>query len=538
MKKINKLLGISLISMVLLQPNGVEALKKEETIYTNLNYDGTVIKSVVNNHLFSEESTEINDETRLKEILNLNGEEKFTLENQRLNWQNSGKDIFYQGISEEELPLDVKVTYYLDEKEVSPEDIVGKKGNIKIEIVFSNKLYNEEEGLYTPFVVNVGTILSSKNTNIEVNNGKVINTGNKNIVVAVAAPGLYDSLKLSEFKELDRVEISFDTEKFSLDNIYLIASPKLLSEADLDIFSEVDDLSSSINTIQNNMDKIEQGAVELEEGSKKLVTGSSTISDSLNLALDAVKTLNNGANVVDSSLLQVIDKLDEVELMLKDKNIEGSIASLEELRKGNDTAISTLTSTNEGLVDSYNNYGLANFKSDEEVVTYFSSLGIDSSTIEKLVTCKKTYEGNASLIYLLNQNNSAIESTISSLTSLSEEINTLIIELKSALGSIQGGTSQINNGLSDLTIGIDKIYNGSVELKDGVVSINNGTSTLASGISKLNSEGINKLTEGVNELDGYSDKVSTLVKLSNEYKGYGSDNATDTVFIYKLKSLK
>jgi X-X-X-Leu-X-X-Gly heptad repeat protein len=483
-------------------------------------------------------TTTIDDQTRLQDIINLNGKETFTLDNHILKWDAQGKDIFYRGVSEDELPIDIKVTYYLNEEEMTAKDIIGKKGNIKIRIDFNNKLYNAEKKIYTPFVVNVGAIMNNNNSNIEVNNGKVVNTGNKNVVVGIAAPGLYDSLKLEEFKELDKIEISFDTEKFSLGNIYLIATPKLLSDVDLDIFDEIDSLTGSINTIQENMNKIENGALELEEGSKKLAEGSSTISNSLKLALDSLKQLSDGSKVIDSSILQIIDKLNGVESMLEDKNITGSISSLTELRNGNDMAITKLTSVNNNLADIYNSYNLANFASEDEIKLYFNSLELDSYTIEKLVTCKSTYEGNTSLIYLLNNNNSAIDSTINSLTNLSIEITDLITELKDALTKIQGGTSQIDNGLANLTTGINKIYNGSVELKAGAQSLNEGTNTLASGISRLNSEGIKKLTSGINEYNSYSNKLDELMKLSKDYQGYGSDNVTDTIFIYKLKAIR
>lgn len=43
-----------------------------------------------------------------------------------LTWKAAGNDIYYQGTTEKTIPIDVKITYYLDGKEMKPEDMVGK----------------------------------------------------------------------------------------------------------------------------------------------------------------------------------------------------------------------------------------------------------------------------------------------------------------------------------------------------------------------------------------------------------------------------
>ena len=43
-----------------------------------------------------------------------------------------GEDISYEGTSNQQLPVTTKVTYYLDGKEIKPEDLAGKSGKVKI----------------------------------------------------------------------------------------------------------------------------------------------------------------------------------------------------------------------------------------------------------------------------------------------------------------------------------------------------------------------------------------------------------------------
>ena len=65
MKNMNKVISSILISSMLLTPVSTFALTKEEKIYANLNYDGKVEKTTVNNHLFNLEKGTITDDTEL-----------------------------------------------------------------------------------------------------------------------------------------------------------------------------------------------------------------------------------------------------------------------------------------------------------------------------------------------------------------------------------------------------------------------------------------------------------------------------------------
>ena len=48
---------------------------------------------------------EIQDKTKLDNIQNVGGNEKYTLDNGKLAWESNGKDIYYQGSTKEELPF-------------------------------------------------------------------------------------------------------------------------------------------------------------------------------------------------------------------------------------------------------------------------------------------------------------------------------------------------------------------------------------------------------------------------------------------------
>ena len=562
MKKFNQVMTLSVATMLLLNPASVFAMTKNETIYSTLNYNGVIEKTTINTRLSDLEKGSVVDYTKLDDIKNINGREKFSIDSGTLTWKSTGKDIFYQGKVTEELPIKVTAKYYLNGEEVNPKKIKGKSGNVKIVYSFTNESYDKSSGMYTPFVVTTTSIINSdNNTDIDISNGKVVNTGTKNIVTCISAPGLYDSVGLNELKDMDKVTITYNTTKFSMNEVYFIITPKLLSEVDVNTLSKVDSLNSSLNTIQTGMNELQNGSSTLNDGAKKIENGTKSLNDGLKSATNGMQELNSGASELNSKVTsinslvnalvdimtngnstysEVIERVNYEKQVINsyDATILPKIEQLQTLYLGNVQAINTLKNTNESISQVYNGYSLGNFKLDSTdtrslpiLSEYFTNLltsqGMSNeeikSTITNLTTVKKTYEGNLQLITLLEGNNQAL------LTS-----KDLIGIVSSKLSELNDGTNKLSNGTKQINDGLTKLYSGSNELLSGTTNLSNGTNTLNEGIIKINNEGISKLTEYGNKAVTYKNKVKTLTNLSKNYKGFASDNSDSTLFIYKI----
>ena len=91
----------------------------------------------------------ITDYSNLSDIKNLSGDEKFTKSDDgKIVWENKGKNISYQGTTTEATPINVKVTYYLDGKKISPSDLAGKSGEVKIVYNYSNTAKQKMDSLF------------------------------------------------------------------------------------------------------------------------------------------------------------------------------------------------------------------------------------------------------------------------------------------------------------------------------------------------------------------------------------------------------
>ncbi len=273
MKKLN----LAVLTAVMLSPLCVFANTKTETVYSKIDENGNVISTTVNEQIKNTKKLDtIEDYTELEDILNISSNDEITKLNKNISINAFGKDVFYQGTSKKSLPIGINIKYYLDGKEESLDNILGKSGKIKIVINFTNNekhnalVNGKQETMYTPFLVTMGTMLDSNVTNIKINNGKVVASGNKNMVVGISSPYLNRSLNISELSTLNTLTLSYETDNFKLPTMYFVATNKLLSDADLSVFNKLDGLNSKVDELQTNMNKIDNGASDLSKGINKL----------------------------------------------------------------------------------------------------------------------------------------------------------------------------------------------------------------------------------------------------------------------------
>ena len=314
MKRIfNKLVTWSLVLSLTFEATPVWALSKDETIYAKLNSDGSTNSVTISEHLNDNGSDYINDRSHLNNIKNVNGDETYSNDGNKLVWEAKGNDIYYEGNTSENLPIEMNVKYYLNDEEMSVNDMLGKAGKVRIVLNYKNNKVNyvpvngKIETLYTPFVVATTSLLSNTdNKNIKVTNGRVIDNGVTSVIVAISSPGLYESLNIEKLKDLDKVEISYDTEYFELNSIYSVATSKILEDNDLDILNNVKDLYSSIGLLQDNMDKLVDASSKLKDGSSMIANGTNELYNATN---KITSTYFNYRNMDKNSLKKEITKI-------------------------------------------------------------------------------------------------------------------------------------------------------------------------------------------------------------------------------------
>ena len=278
---------------------------KDESAYLISDANGNVNKTIVVDHLKNKDKKDtLEDASNLSDIENVKGKEKFTQSGDKLTWQAGGKDIYYQGTATEEPPVTQKVTYYLDGKEISPEDLAGKSGKVKIRFDYTNTtsytetVNGEKQTVSVPFAAVTGLVLGDGFENIEVTNGKAEVSDSSSVVLGYALPGLKDSLGIKE-GDLDGdvniseyMEMTADVKNFSMPAAmtFVVNASDYVSTDGIDT-SDLDDM---INDLKDASTQLQDGSKTLAEGTDTLADGLSTLQSKLGTFASGVGTLKSG----------------------------------------------------------------------------------------------------------------------------------------------------------------------------------------------------------------------------------------------------
>lgn len=543
MKNINKKMAICMLVLSMYTP--VSALSKTETVYSKLNYNGVVTDTIVNELLVNDKELDtINDYSTLTDIINISDDNEFTNNNNKLTFNAMGKNVMYQGKSVKKLPITTIVTYKLDGKSIELNDLLGKSGNVTINIKYIN---NEKHGnLYTPFVITTTTMIeSNNNSNVTINNGKTIEFGSKNLVVGISAPGLYESLNLEELKGLDTITINYDTKSFELSNIYSVVTTKLLESSDLSKFDKLDTLYESTSKLQDNMNLICKGSNTLSQGSTTLLT---ELKSSINtISKDKSDALSD--EQISSITKTTLDTIDKTYTNKYKEAIANS--AWEEVKKSmqNSSDKTVEGYVKEAVTNAVTNYIETNYKEDYDKCIAgqleYSKTGVAN---ENLLSCKVIEEvKNSNEVKLITEAALSASSSVANKTSMyiaenvskSVSVNTSAETAKKTATMVSESVSKnVSNAVKDTIL--KNTISSLNELYTGISKLDSGIKELNTSLNAYNEQGINEISNIVNNnVKTLSNNVKELTKLANNYKSYGGSKTNgSTKFIMVIDSKK
>lgn len=299
------LLCVCVLSCTGLQARAAEEPKKEEAVNIKADASGKVYRATSEITLSGfAEGKEIKDKSALEDIRNISGDEEFTSSaGGSITWENHGTDIRYKGDADAgELPVGVKITYYLDGKKTVPEQMAGKSGEVRIRFEYENKTKGED---YVPFVFLTAVFLPEDVfTDIEVENGSLSRIDDVEMIIGYGAPGLREALHLgahdrtSDLEIPEYFEITAKATDFSLDFTATVVSSGLLKDRDLEDLDETEEGAE-------DLDDLEDASQKLVDALKKLSDGSATFRDSLRQYTDGATSLADAAAKLDAILSQM-----------------------------------------------------------------------------------------------------------------------------------------------------------------------------------------------------------------------------------------
>lgn len=521
---------------------------KDETVYTKLNPDGSKQVTIVSEHLKNDrDEKELEDLSTLKNILNVNGDETFTQNGNKITWHSDGNDIYYQGTTDQQLPITMKITYKFNGKDATVEEMLGKKGKVEIHIEYENHV--KQDGLYVPFVVATGMMLpTDKNSKVSVTNGKVTSNGSNHIVIALAAPGLSDDFHSNDLESLNEVTIQYQTTDFELKSIMNVATPSLLSDLDMDIFDKMDEGYSLVDQLCHSYQQIETGSQQLKEGTHTFASKYSQFHDGVNTLNDKSQQLISGVNQINTGLKDLDDGLNQL-----NAGLQTLTKNSEQLRQGTKQLTDQILNTvNQQLK-------AANIQVTEENYSKVLTQAIQTYQ-EQLTKLEAVPEEQRPYIPDYDTTVATLKTVIPQLQGAKSTLDS-VFTFKKGINDYTKGVDQVANGMPKVTNGSSQLLGGSKQLLTGVQTLIKGTDTLASNSSLLKdaanelSQGAKKLDDGIHEFDDKglsqinsyingtlktnSKKAKQLINLANDYKTFTSVKdgvTTSTKFIMIVDS--
>lgn len=484
----------------------VPAREKAETVNVKADAEGNPKKITVSDLLKGTESGDfILDQTNLKEIRNTEGDEEFQLSDDgQLIWQSLGEDIHYEGESDASLPVGVSVSYYLNGKKVSPEEIAGASGEVRVRFDYTNKQSVEIEkdgemkSVTMPYLFMTMVLLPEDVfTDVKVENGSLAELSGTQAVIGYAVPGFMDSLKLNDWEvtedtELpEYVEFTAYAEDFSLDFSATLVTDGLFNELEEEDLEDVDEMTDDMEDLSEASSKIVDGSNELASGADlfgsyldQYVSGVNTALSAMLTSLDTIKTQVSAA--MESSGTQLTEASASLTAIAADA------ASISGLVKEEQTAISKLDLASSHVTEARD--ALSSFKESHTEIPAEDYAALEEALVGADSDIAAAKEG------LLNTEKiESITSAVSDMQIRLESISALTGSSSKEGGKETGSRDSASlfteEEWQSLQSGVDSLISAGAALNESYSSLNAGLYSLADGLEEFDREAIQELSD-------------------------------------------
>lgn len=471
------------------------------------------------------------------------------------------KAFLYQGDldASTQTPWTIHVTYALDGKPVSAEDLAGASG--RLEMTLSIDVNSACDGNYADnYLLQVSVALSNDNARaLEAEDATIAQSGGKTQLTYMVLPG-----KSAEYT------VVADVSDFEFEGWQMVGVPLSLA-LDVDD-SQFDSATEDLNELVEAIEEVDDGALSIAEGSDSVQEGLSALNDasaplrngtsSFAGALDsfagATATL---ASAVESQLAVGVSALAAGSSAYGEGLAEQEQAMWQAAQASQSdiaAAQSACESNAENLVGAYGSVHAQVFQGN---MAMYMSLGIDASQAAALAYADATSAAQsaaaeqrgelASSMQNLAQAAGAAGGYAGAANALSQAAASYA-DLDAGIQRLADSASVLQEGLSVLNGAVDQLEGGFSTLQSGVLSYTDGVRTLATSYGEMNS-GAHELADGTgklrNETQGLDQKMIESVRdklqeyLNPEFEvrdfvNNASEGVDAVQFVYMTGSIK
>lgn len=516
------------------------SVDKQETVYVIAKADGSVEKVIVSELLNNNDKADtITDSSNLSNIVNTKNDAAYTMQSDALVWEAEGDAVYYRGDSENEVPVSFDITFKLDGKTVSADEIAGKSG--KLEMIFNYKnnlsqtviIDGKETEIYVPFVMLSGMIVDNEVfKHISVDNGKVIDDGDKSIIIGVALPGINSNLGFENTIVPESFAVTADVKAFRLTNTFTLATNDVFNHFGFDGLTDTSDVETMIATFTQSIKSLADGTSELYNGLDTLSTKVSDLVSGIGTLTEAAKELQSGAAKLDVGLNAVDSKLVELSTGLTTLS-ENSAA----LNEGSKKVFNMLLTQTQAQIaaSGLENYGIKvpeltieNYSTElTKLSQILNNAGMPTASIDD---AKASLDEYSTFYQGLATYTKGVDSAATGSTAIESAFNKDIL----------GGSRLLADSIYEFAKGITTINDKMPELTSGLKKLTAGSKTIADGMGQLYTEGIETVLAEIDNISEFITRIEAVLDVSAAYVSFGgiSEDMTGTTkFIYTTGSI-
>ena len=546
-----------------------EPSEKEEVIYFNLDASGEVESAYAVN---SFPGGDIRDYGDYSEVRVLNTSDEITLDGDEVRLSSDAAKVYYQGtLKDPRLPWDISLTYKLDGKAVSPEELGGKSGSLEIRFTVEKNArcagsFYEDYALQASF-----TMPGECCSGVSAPDATVANVGADKQLTFTLLPGEgIDTVISAEVEDFTMPAVSIngvhlnlsvdvDTEDIKDQVGQLVSAAAQLDNGAAALVSGSTELLGGTADVQSGAESLRSGIAELDSGVGELRDGLAAMRDGLNELYAKSPELASGAYQIYAGLAEIDERLSAVDVQAMMTSVISSLteaaggmttqaanvaalaaglqqkmADAQGLLAAGETMVSNMQATNSaaaaGLqsvlatLDPKSEQYAAAAEAINSATTALNGSGLQAQLMLNMVKSSIAgfSEDAASLESALLELQASGENFKAVAAGLQEQtggLTSMVDELKSGIAQLVSGAWQLTDGVSAYTSGVAQLVDGFGSVMSGVGQLASGTQELLSGSDTL-SAGTAELYAGVAELcDGAESMAAGAGRLHSEAGG-------------------
>ncbi|UGB28898.1 YhgE/Pip domain-containing protein [Metabacillus sp. B2-18] len=494
-----------------------EISSKDEVVYAKLSAIGEEQELYVVNILEVEKAGKIVDYGSYSSLKNLTNLDEMNQVDNAVELSASEGKFYYQGnMNEEPLPWNISISYLLDGKEISPEQLAGKDGRVQVKIATS---YNDQVDsvFYNNYLLQVSLALNTDLfSNIEAPDGMLANAGKNKQVTFTVMP-----------EKEEELVVEADVVDFELEGIDITGIPSSMpiDAPDIDdMTGDLSQLTKAINKINNGVGDLQNGLAQINDGAKKLGEGSLKYKDGMT-------SISSSSPEIVSASISISQALQTLNASIANGSDDMNLDDFEQLTAGLSEIAKGLRDTSDGLNTLKENYATAystlnkameaipEYEITKEQTTQLYNSGGDQAVLNQLLetysaarSAKGTYEAVKQAFDAVN---GTLDEVSGSLTLMADNLDKMSGGLSTSLedmdfaesfAQLQNGISQLStnyqafhSGLVTYTGGVNELSHSYTQIHNGIVGVSQGTNEIENGLSRLH-DGTNELYESTADL--------------------------------------